>query len=474
MKFYHPIFRWILFKDIPESTQERKNDLGLRIAFIFLMLATPYIVVFQCLHLNIATIPVLSTIAILLISVIFHRIKWHSFSKSLLVIGPAIGFFIAANVLTQNSGAQLLLFTLVPFPVLLFETKQVGWIIGLITVPMITYFTLEWGNYAWLPYHEIISNEVMFYIRCSAILTGFLLLILSSLTYFISTRRYELKIEAKNRELEEKNQIEHKLRLKSENQAEQLELAKVKTDKELKMAGKIQAEILPSWRPMHEGYHFDHVFLPAGEVSGDYYDYVWISPMKLSIIIADIVGKGVPASMMMVAFKEIFHHNLSSKYTPTEFIKKLNIVVLEKQIISKYVPLIYVVIDFEVHTMTAINAGHEPGKLFTSEGIKDLSLGGPPIGLAEDSEYEEEVIPIKPGFLATLFTDGLTDMRNKEGEQFGIDNLTALFQAHLGDPKDTFIPNVIAAALDYFKDVPQADDITLLTIKRDLACLPNT
>jgi len=206
MRFGELVFKFIFSKkEGDQSLLARKNELGLRIAVIFIILAVPYVVIFRYLHMGEIEAMVIATIGFLSLSIVFNRVKAYSISKALLVIGPALTFFGSANILGPEAGAQFLLFTLVALPLLLFDITQIVWILLCMMVPMSAHIALELGRYDWLPHGAYLDPKTLLYIRCFVIVTTFLLLVLSGGAYFLSNRRYELKLEEKNQELESSN-----------------------------------------------------------------------------------------------------------------------------------------------------------------------------------------------------------------------------------------------------------------------------
>lgn len=197
------LFSALFFKKevYSESILLRKNDLSFRIAIIFLGLALPYIGIFYYLDWNFANAMVILTVLLYGASIVLNKATYYSTSKSILIICTSVSFFVCANILGPSAGAQFLLFALIPLPLLLFEYDQVGWITACVATPIGTYFLLELGHYSWIPYIENVNTTTLFYIRNCAILTTFLLLILSVGTYFVSNRRYETLLEQQNIDL---------------------------------------------------------------------------------------------------------------------------------------------------------------------------------------------------------------------------------------------------------------------------------
>jgi signal transduction histidine kinase len=202
----------VIHKEGHVSLLERKNDLAMRIAVICGVLCFPYYFIFDYFGLSFAKSFVIPTVLIYVLAMGFNALKWHTTSKWLLVLGTSVSLFFYANVLGAGAGAQFLLFALVPLPLLLFNITQLGWILSSVSFPMIAYFLLEFGHYNWLPYVEMVDGSALLMIRSFAVLTTFLLLILSAGAYFLSNRRYELRLEetnqallSNNMELEESN-----------------------------------------------------------------------------------------------------------------------------------------------------------------------------------------------------------------------------------------------------------------------------
>ncbi len=442
-----------------KSISTRKNELTYRIALICAALSLPYYFIFNYFNLNFAKLFVWPTVTIYIISIVLNKLNWHSLSKTVLVLGTTLSLFFYANILGANSGAQLLLFALVPLPLLLFEMKQTGWIVAGIGFPVISSFLLEFGHYSWSQHTEYITPTVLFYIHNFAMLTTFLLLILSAASYFVSNRGYEIQLERKNKEL-----IQNNAQLAMAN--EEL-VHKAAMDKEMDTAREIQSTILPMEDPPIHGYHLDHIFIPAKHVSGDYYDYFPFSDTRVGIVVADIVGKGIPASLMMIAFKSLIHTIVEKGDTPTHVLEKMNTAIFQNKILSKYVPMIYGILDTKDHTFTYSNGGHEPAQFFAKDRIEELRIGGMPVGMFERNKYDEETIHLEENDRIVLFTDGLTDISNKEKKKMGIHGLKLLMTIHASIPDNTFSQQVTEKILSRFDGQAQTDDITMVSIRRN-------
>lgn len=456
---YIKILHQKAFNKNQDSLLERKNDLSFTIAVVFPFLASPYILIFDYLDLNFSKWIVIFTIGMFITSAILNKARLYTLSKTILILGPAVSFFVCANILTPSSGAQLLLFTLIPLPLLLFEYRQRIIMVVCFSILVISYLMLEIGQYSWINYREVIPDESMIYVRCSAIITTFLLLILSAGAYFLSNQKFEEKIEKKNQELLENNQ---QLEKKNKELKEKADI-----EKEIKAAKTIQASVLPAVAPKYPGYQLDHFFQSAKAVGGDYYDYFPISADKVGVLIADIVGKGIPASMMMIAFKGLMHNVVKLNLGPAKTFEVLNTIVFSNKILEKYVPAFYGVLDTKNHTFTYSNAGHEPAWFISGNEVLELRDGGFMLGGFETELFEEKTIQFQPGDRLVMFTDGVTDIEDQNEEALKIEGALALIKKHHNASTDTPYSTELAHSIFNFSEkTTQTDDVTIISISR--------
>lgn len=234
--------------------------------------------------------------------------------------------------------------------------------------------------------------------------------------------------------------------------------------KELDMAYEIQKRILPSFIPSINNYLFDAYFLPARQVSGDYYDFFIFSEDEIGIVIADIIGKGVPAALLTIELKNLITRFVSPEKSPAELFTELNHQIHENRLIDKYVPVIYGILNTKKNTFTYSNAGHEPGAYVSKGEYKYLVRGGAPLGMDPDERYEEEIIKLFDGDDIVLLTDGVSDGENDLGTPFGSDRIESIFKTHKST--QTIVKILKNKWLEYVtKEKPQKDDATIVGFK---------
>lgn len=435
----------------------RKIKLTNQIAILCAGLAAPYFVIFGAFKLHIAQALVIPTVAIYLASLLFNRFKRHDASKLSIIIGTSIVLLVYANLLGEKVGAQLLLFALLPIPLLLFEADdRVQIATGMLT-PLICSFALEFSHFSLFGLREYLAAPTEYVIHNFAILTTFLLIGLSALVNFIENKKYEKLLETKNLELNDNIEVLQ--------QAYKEVKVKRSMDQELEAAREIQIGIVPDRAPAAQNFQLNHWFLPAKQVGGDYFDYLVFSQNRIGIIIADIVGKGIPGSLMMLALRNSLHTFIDKNDSPAKALEKLNPIIYHHRTIQKYVPMCYGILDIKKQTFTYANGGHEPGLLLTKDGgITELSTGGCCVGMYERAEFEEEEIALSPGDRVVLLTDGLTDIKDKNGHLFGIEGLKVLLQKYTNQKENHFIENVSQEIITRHASQTQTDDITFISI----------
>ena len=243
---------------------------------------------------------------------------------------------------------------------------------------------------------------------------------------------------------------------------------KQKMEKELKLAGEIQRRALPTKVPKITNYTFDAKFFPSRTVSGDYYDFLIFSEKKIGIIIADIIGKGIPAAFLMMNLKTLFHQVVREKHTPKEAMQALNTAFIDDDILEKYSPLIYGTINTEDNTFTYCNAGHEPGFHISNNTITELDSDDGPVGCDKADIFTEKTIQLSDNDILLLCTDGITDVENTEGEKLGIERVHKLIKQY-PKSKDTYpsLCNMLSEEITNFRNpnIQLKDDTTLISIE---------
>ena len=235
---------------------------------------------------------------------------------------------------------------------------------------------------------------------------------------------------------------------------------------ELGIAKEIQMNTLPEELVDSREVEIIAQLKPAKEVGGDLYDYLDIDEHHVGILIGDVSGKGVPAAMFMMKTLTSFRDFAAPGKTPSEILREVNASIHKGNKKSMFVTCFLAILDKRDGTLVYANAGHNPPIVGHSGNYRYLDCkSGFLLGCFKESFLVDEKTTLKPGESITLFTDGITEARNREGAFFGEERfLDAFNRDQPGSPIE--IHHAIKAAMTSFVgDAPQSDDITLVTLK---------
>lgn len=243
---------------------------------------------------------------------------------------------------------------------------------------------------------------------------------------------------------------------------------KERMERELQLAREIQQKLLPKTVPVIDQYEIGVEMRPYYDVGGDFFDFITHEGGQLSICLADVSGKSLPASMIMSTAQATLRAlNSFPSNSPQEVIKKLNLQMCMSTQSNKFVTMFYAVLDPKTNTMEYINAGHNPPILMGGEDkVEFLRDGGMVIGLFPDVEYTVGKVHFEEGTELLIFTDGLSEVMDEQGEEFGDDRLVKAFLGLRGhgsatEAKDELINQVLT-----FSSGRMVDDLTVMLIRR--------
>ena len=243
--------------------------------------------------------------------------------------------------------------------------------------------------------------------------------------------------------------------------------AKERIESELRVAHDIQMGILPKiFPPFPHRPEFDlHAMLePAKAVGGDFYDFLLFDDEELYVIIGDVSGKGVPASLFMAVTLTLFRSSVRRGMPPGALLTKLNRDLCVDNTSSVFVTVFCARLDVRTGSLVFANGGHNPPYHVTAVGGTSAlpAHGGPVLGLLEQASFGEGALTLAPGDTLVMFTDGITEATNSADELYGDDRLRALLETHPQPARAESIVNAIAADVGRFVgNAPQSDDQTI-------------
>jgi len=235
---------------------------------------------------------------------------------------------------------------------------------------------------------------------------------------------------------------------------------------ELNMARKIQLDLLPDSPPNLEGFDIEMFYRPASEVGGDYFDFFNLPDRNLGLAVADVTGKGIPAALTMAGLKGNLEAYVQSIYSISEIIQKVN----ESSVLGEGDPnmtgLFYGVLDLDSGNLTYVNAGHNPPLLVKREGESIwLDKGGLILGFSTQAKYEHGTVELESGDTLILYTDGLTEVMDSSGFEFGTERLYSVVLENRDLSAHQISSGILDAVNSYSKGLPQGDDQTLVILK---------
>ncbi len=197
-------------------------------------------------------------------------------------------------------------------------------------------------------------------------------------------------------------------------------------ERELAVAHEVQRGFLPDGPPQIDQYDFFEFYEPANELGGDYYDYVQLADGRLAVVVADVSGKGIAASLLMAKLSAETRFCLASEPTPAEAIGRLNRVFCGSAWEDRFVTGVLCVLDPVRHEVTIVNAGHMPPLLRRNSAVVKAVAEAEarlPLGVDPEVTYPQHTLPLSPGDSLTLYTDGITEAINGTGELYGSERL---------------------------------------------------
>lgn len=246
---------------------------------------------------------------------------------------------------------------------------------------------------------------------------------------------------------------------------------KQRLDFDLGVAGEIQRLLLPQHSPVLQGASVMGNSRPAHRVGGDHYDFIDLGDSKLGVVIADVSGKGVTGALVMAICHAIVRTHAPRHSQPVEAVKEFRKLLLADIPEDKFITMIYGILDTQTREFQFARAGHDPLLCYraNSGNVEALSPKGGAIGLDRTARFDrllqQQSITLAPGDAIVLFTDGLTEALNPDGEEFGLERLTSLV-AEQGGLTATDLGRTIYERVESFaKGAPAMDDQTLVVIK---------
>jgi len=234
-------------------------------------------------------------------------------------------------------------------------------------------------------------------------------------------------------------------------------------EQELQRAREIQQSLLPKEIPQLPGIAVATAWRPAREVGGDYFDVLRLDGNRLAICIADVSGKGVPAALLMANVQASLRASVRDLDSPARVCSIVNGMLCESIAANKFVTFFCGVLDADTRTFRYCNAGH-PYPILVSDGApRTLDQGGAVLGVFPSWSYQDSKVNLKSGDRLLLFTDGITEAEDGQGEEFGVERVAAFGQGHAASSAAKLNEQLLAQVSD-FCGTQFEDDATLVVL----------
>jgi sigma-B regulation protein RsbU (phosphoserine phosphatase) len=241
-------------------------------------------------------------------------------------------------------------------------------------------------------------------------------------------------------------------------------LEKERQDRDLQIARGIQQSLFPRRFPQVEGFDLLAQSRSCFQVGGDYYDFIRLDGERLALVVADVSGKGTPASLMMASI-HAWLQAMAGTARPTQVLERLDRFLHANTQTSRYVTLFYGELDPARRRLAYVNAGHVPPYLRRADGREErLTVGGPVLGLVDDVVLEEGELLLGPGDLLAVVTDGVTEALSPAGEEFGDERVRRVLAETAARGAAATLSAVVAAVDAWAGTAGCTDDLTALIL----------
>jgi phosphoserine phosphatase RsbU/P len=247
---------------------------------------------------------------------------------------------------------------------------------------------------------------------------------------------------------------------------------KKRLDHDLEIARDIQRILLPSEAPAINGFQISGINVPARQVSGDYFDYIHVDQERLGVAIADVSGKGVPASLIMAICRSVLRAEAARNPSPADVLRKVNRQLYPDIKEDMFISMAYLVLDHQRDGITLARAGHDAPLLYQrqSDTVTPIKSPGMVVGIDSGSVFDRLTVdfsvPLERNDCLVLYTDGVTETLNSEGDEYGVDRMTQSVRASANDGAQAIVKRILDDVREFTGSVPQNDDITVIAIRK--------
>jgi sigma-B regulation protein RsbU (phosphoserine phosphatase) len=246
---------------------------------------------------------------------------------------------------------------------------------------------------------------------------------------------------------------------------------KKKLDHDIAVAREIQRILLPSRAPLVEGFNCAALNIPAQQVSGDYFDFIQVDPQRWGVAVADVSGKGIPASLIMAMCRSVLRSKAPGNFSPAQVLREVNRQLYPDIREDMFITMIYLIMDSSGQ-LTLARAGHESALWCRDhfKHIETIEAPGMALGIDPGDVFDEVIrdvtVQLAPLDTVVVYTDGINEALDDEGNEFGQEQLKAVLEAAGPRSVDFLVKTIVDRVQNFSSGHPQNDDITLAAVQR--------
>lgn len=245
-------------------------------------------------------------------------------------------------------------------------------------------------------------------------------------------------------------------------------LASEALEKQVRMAADVQQRMVPQQPPVMPGVELASVYVPCFELGGDFFDFIPLAEENVGMIVADVSGKGVPASLIMASVRAFVRAQVDNVYYLYEIMRRVNLMLCRDTKPSEFVTCIYGVLDTRTRRFTYCNAGHPPALLLRRGELIELETQNMVLGVDPDEEFRQSFIDLEEGDVILLYTDGLSDAMNFQNETYGRTRILNAFKTGIAMPNataETIAQHILWDMRRFVGLTKRTDDVTMIVAR---------
>jgi len=236
-------------------------------------------------------------------------------------------------------------------------------------------------------------------------------------------------------------------------------------ERQIKMAAEVQQRMLPSDAPKVPGIDLAYTYVPCFELAGDFFDFIDLPDNNLGLVVADVSGKGVPASLIMASVRAALRAQVDNVYYLYEVVRRLNIMLYRDTKPTEFVTLFYGVLDAKSRRFTYCNAGHPPAMLLRDGVVTEMPSDNMVLGIEPTENFKQDFIDLQSGDAVLMYTDGLPDAMNFEKQAYGKERILNALRTTAGGSAQDIADHLLWDVRRFVGLSSRSDDLTMIVMK---------